>query len=498
MYDYGEHQPLPEELKNYKSFVEAQVANRRYFKRLRWFLLFALVALSGYLLDKRPETISLDKAFLALGITWLGFLPSLQYLLDRNRPPIPCFPLVGLFYATSFGLPMFASDLKLSGQWSLGNVSDTALILALMGVAGMNIAFFFSKFSLWKYVSPVQLRGPYPLGKLRTILWLLLLSHTAFLYIPFIQAVPSIGQILDPVGYVAYGMFYIIWSRGNLPPFQLGFLLGIFVPLEIIKRFASGLLAELMVLGLFMVIIVWSERKRIPIVFISITLLIYLAFSPVKNEYRNATWWSKNNTSLTVLDKAELFVDLAVKHYQKNNIFSQNKSSQDSTQGSLVSRSAHIITFSQVIKDTPSRVPYWNGETYLPIFTSYIPRIFWPDKPVLTTGNSFGRRYNYLDKTDETTSFNLPLIVEMYANFGSLGVLIGMPLLGLLLAFLEQKFNRSGMTSLEVTIGATVLFRLIYQESSLSLLTGSIINISLALYCLFKIFLSKSRSAPHQ
>lgn len=495
MYDYGENNSSSELLQSYSNNVisQAQIANRRYFKRLFWFTLFALVAVSAYLLDQRLVSISIDKALLALGITWLGFLPSLLYLLDRNRPPMPFFPLVGLFYATSFGLPMFASDLKLPDRWSLTNVSSTALILVLLGIAGMTIAFFTSKSLLWKNFSPIRLPGPYPLGKLLTLLWLLLLSHLAFLCIPSVREIPSVGQLLDPIGYLAYGMFYIIWSRGYLSSPQIWLLLGVFLPLEIMQRLVSGALAQLMLLGLFMVIFIWYERKRIPITLVSITLIFFMAFNSVKGEYRYLTWAGGRFSQVSVMEKTQLFIDLAVRKYQYNGISSQDKNFYDSDFNSVVSRTAHIVVFSEVVKDTPTRVAYWGGETYLPLITSYIPRILFPDKPTERTGNNFGRRYNYLGSYDYTTSFNLPWIVEMYANFGDLGVLIGMPLVGLLLAFLEQKLNRPGMNPVEFGIGATVLFRLVYQESNFSLMTGSVITLSLALYVLFKVCLGSQR-----
>jgi hypothetical protein len=495
MYDYDDTQPSSEQLQtqwqNLLQEQKKQLANRRYLKRLRWFLLFALVVGSGYLLDNRPTWLSLDKALLALGITWLGFLPSLQYLIARNRAPMPFFPLVGLFYATSFGLPMFASE-KIIGRWSLANVSSTALILVLLGVAEMNIAFFASKSFLWHKISPIRLPGPYSLSKLLTLLWLLLLPHIAFLYIPSVREIPSLGQFLEPIGYVAYGMFYIIWSRGNLPSSQVWLLLGVFVPLEIMQRFASGALAQLMLLFLFMVIVIWYERQRMPITLIGITLIFFLLFNSVKGEYRYLTWRG-NFSQVSVIEKVQLFVELAVKKYQISSISSQGKTSRDDALNSVVSRTAHIAVFSEVVKDTPAKVSYWGGETYLPLITSYIPRALFPNKPTERTGNNFGRRYNYLGSNDYTTSFNLPWLVEMYANFGSLGVVIGMPLLGLLLAFLEQKLNRPGMNPLEFVIGATVLFRLVYQESNFSLMTGSVITLSLALYVLFKVYLGDQR-----
>ena len=487
MYESGENQPLPSQLQNYNqtAFIKEQISNRRYFKKLLNFTLLALVAASGYLLFKRPASVSLDNAFLALMIIWLGLLPSLEYLLNRHRSPMPFFPMVGLFYATSFGLPTFASEQEASCRWSLANVSSTALILVILALIGMNAAFFISKSSLWKHVSPIRLPGPYALGRLRTLLWLFLGAHLAYLYVPSVRGIPSLGQLLDPIGYVAYGMFYIIYSRGKLPVIQTWLLFGICVPLEIIPRFASGSLAQIMLLGLFMVIVILHESKRIPFVFISITLVFFLIFNSVKGEYRSLVWFGGKNSNLSPIEKVQLFIDVAIKHYQTPSAQSQQKGSQDS----VVSRTAHILLFSNVIEDTPAIVPYWRGETYLPLLTSYIARALLPDKPIENTGNKFGRRYNYLGSNDFTTSYNLPWLVELYANFGTWGVLLGMPFFGLLLAFLEQKFNHPEMTSLEFVIGNTVLFGLVYQESNFSLMTGSIVNLSLALYVLFKFFL---------
>lgn len=496
MYDHGsETEAFSYQLPKYQeiALIKAQRAQRRYFTMLRWFLIFALVAASAYLLAHRPEWLEIDRAFLALVITWLGFLPSLQYLLDRNHPPMPFFPLVGIFYATSFGLPMFASEQEFAEGWSLINVSFTALLLVLLGVAGMNIAFFTSKSSLWKKVSPIRLPSPLPQSKLQSLLWLLLCSHIAYLYVPSIRAIPSIGQFLEPIGYIAYGMFYILSSREKLPVIQTWIVFGVCVPLEIIPRFASGSLAPLMLFGLFMIIVIWYESKRIPIIFISITLVFFLMFNSVKHEYRNLVWFEGKYSNISPIEKVQLFLDVAIKHYQNPRSGSQDESSVDSATGSVVGRSAHIILFSKVVQDTPTKVPYWNGQTYSYLLTSYVPRALWSDKPVQSVGNNFGRRYNYLGKNDFVTSLNLPWIVEMYANFGYLGVLIGMPLVGVFLAFLEQKLNHPNMNSLEFVVGATLSFRLIYQESNFSLLIGNLLPLLLTLYILFNVYLGGRR-----
>ncbi|MBW4670266.1 MAG: hypothetical protein KME60_23340 [Cyanomargarita calcarea GSE-NOS-MK-12-04C] len=493
MYSSTDIQTYWQQIQNH---LKSEKASYRYIKLLRQIFLLGLILHSIHLMDTRPERLPLENALLALGITWLGFLPMILYLYNRNRPPMPFFPLVGLFYATSFGLPNFNADNVGTGRLTLNNVTTESLELTLIALAGMNIAYILSKSWLLKNVTPIKLADTYPVKKLINFLWILLLAHISYLYIPAIKNIPSIGQLLDPLGYVTYGLFYILSHGGFLPQFQAGLLLFVFLPIELIPRLASGLLAEIMVFFLFMFNVVWYTRKRIPIVVLTILGIVYLTFAPVKEDYRKLTW-NKNNpaSSGNPIEKLQVFVDLAVDYHQKNTFGSESNNSINEKQkkkdkDKLVSRSAHIITLSAVVEDTPDRVPYWNGVTYLPVFTKYIPRLVWPDKPAETVGNEFGRRYNYLQSDDDVTSYNLPWIVEMYANFGRVGVVGGMSLLGLLLAFLEQKMNHPAMNAVEFVFGATCLFGLVYQEANFSLIAGNIMNLSVALYLIFK-FISK-------
>jgi len=94
---------------------------------------------------------------------------------------------------------------------------------------------------------------------------------------------------------------------------------------------------------------------------------------------------------------------------------------------------------------------------------------------------------------DNTTSFNVPWLVEMYANFGSTGVIVGMLLVGLLFAYCDGKFNRPGITMLELMAGTALLFDLFDQESNFSLMVGSKILFWIVLYTALNIMLKDSK-----
>ena len=136
---------------------------------------------------------------------------------------------------------------------------------------------------------------------------------------------------------------------------------------------------------------------------------------------------------------------------------------------------------------TPEPIGYWNGTTYKLLFTNLVPRFLWRNKPMERVGQDFGHRYGFLDDNDTITSINLPWLVEMYINFGTWGVLLGMPLVGCVFALLTEKLGRPGMNYLEFVVGATILFRLsIDQESNISLVAGPILLLMIALGAFFR------------
>jgi hypothetical protein len=61
-----------------------------------------------------------------------------------------------------------------------------------------------------------------------------------------------------------------------------------------------------------------------------------------------------------------------------------------------------------------------------------------------------------------------------------------MGMIGLLLAFLNQLFNRPEMNPVEFVYGTSLIFGLFYQESSFALVIGGVFLLSISLYILLK------------
>jgi hypothetical protein len=68
---------------------------------------------------------------------------------------------------------------------------------------------------------------------------------------------------------------------------------------------------------------------------------------------------------------------------------------------------------------------------YIPIY-AFIPRVIWPDKPILDQGVRFGRLLlvGGLEGANSLTSFGMYHIGDLYVSFGTVGLFVGMCALG--------------------------------------------------------------------
>jgi hypothetical protein len=111
---------------------------------------------------------------------------------------------------------------------------------------------------------------------------------------------------------------------------------------------------------------------------------------------------------------------------------------------------AHDESLEKVLEWTPSRVPFWNGESYKNFFLQLIPRIFWPSKPHWNLDNDFGQRYGYLDAKDTKTEVVFSYFAEGYMNFGWGAVFAVAIFMALLIPLVEKisEFDLHGYYSI--------------------------------------------------
>lgn len=82
---------------------------------------------------------------------------------------------------------------------------------------------------------------------------------------------------------------------------------------------------------------------------------------------------------------------------------------------------------------------FQNGYTLIPMLTAFIPRIIWPEKLDVQTGQVLNKEFHV--STVAYTYISPSHLGEMYWNFGWGGIVVGMSAFGVLIGFLGGRFD---------------------------------------------------------
>lgn len=464
--------------------------------------------MTGVAIAFTPAGIHTPAALLGLAIVWVGLLPGVFYLVKpaSERPPCPLFALTGVFYAVLFGFPTFLTEgirspangkIQFFGGHFIDTIQPEAQILVLVGLGCLWMGYYgiralinerMPRFRLpsCSYAVPLS----FPL-RVQILLWALGIAHIIYLAVPQFHAWPSVGQFLKPVGLLVFAGFYVLWHRRQLPRWQALVVFGIGLPTELMLLLKTGFLFGIaMIAVLYVVLRTWLHGRPPWLFMIVVPILLTLAYPVGGSGFRQIVWHTQPN--INPIEAAKEYGHVFVNFYRQrlNRLISKDAPGAEpdrepTVYASAIRRIAHINVMSYAVEKTPREIPYWQGETYKPLLTSWIPRIVWPDKPREIAGYSFAVRYGLVEPHETWQSVNLPWIIEMYINFGKVGVLVGMTLAGMLIMFLEHFFSRPDMTPIETVIGTAIILPLFFQESNFSLMTGSLLPLTVALWLYF-------------
>jgi hypothetical protein len=425
------------------------------------------------------RVVSWDIALYGILIIWVSLIPLIR---PSNDDAIPFFPAIGIFYAVFFGLPVFlipfawadADSITLYNRAAVGIIDSDGLAIALGGISSMVLAYYSTAF-VWRRVPSLRFAASVEnSASVKILLWGLALAHLAYLYLPTIQSLPSIGQLLGPAGYVAIAGFYLLWQRKRISAMEKIVLASMAV-LEIYARLRALMLTEIILLAIFVIFLLWRERR--------FRLIGWLAAAGVMVFpliYSSTTAFRQ--TADPGAARLATVLPGVAKVIRQGGPENAINTWLGGRLEPIIKRTGAIWTFLYVDRLSPDPVPYWHGETYLPLVTSWIPRALYPDKPQERAGADFGFRYRIIPATDiSNTSVNLPWMVELLANFGRGGVIGGMFAIGLLLGGLNRIFNIRAAGDVAFAVSLTLIFPLVYPESNFSLMLGSLLPLTAAL-----------------
>jgi hypothetical protein len=167
--------------------------------------------------------------------------------------------------------------------------------------------------------------------------------------------------------------------------------------------------------------------------------------------------------------------------------------SSEPASGGLMDRSANLAQITNVV-NLVEKNGFYEGGASSPILIALIPRILWPDKPLIQLGAWFALEIGVGSKTEIGTSnnsINMTVAGELYLDFGWLGVVFGSLFFG---AFLAVLWNATHFYQSEYNITGTIFGGYLFI---LSLGSYADLQIVITLLSTYLFFYFVKRIASH-
>jgi hypothetical protein len=426
---------------------------------------------------------------------------------QSNRPTgaVPLLALLGVIHAIYYALPVLVQD-RVVGMLVEPPVAalERALDLGLLGVLGFALGQALP--SLGKPAVSTGTRGLLPARRspdvprlkaidqrpgtdltshaqpdvaptwhaerARALMWMCLPSGVLAEFCLRSGLVPGLliqpAKLLALLLQVGLGLAVLLWRRSELPRSTAIPLLAVGVPLFLLASLSEGAIGAAVKGGAFLLALAWATGARVPLSALLLLAAGALILRGGAMEFRSLSKQHPHLVAEGGLERAATFVRLSLQEFERDG-------GQRSFE-TILDRLSQVALLGHVVDKTPLAVPYWGGSSYVSLPQSLVPRAFWPDKPVKDLGQRFAHRYAIIDAEDRNTSINFPQLIEMYCNFGALGVFAGMAVFGLFCRILMRRLYGAGVGPVAALLGALWLGGLASVESDLSLVVGGMLQ----------------------
>jgi hypothetical protein len=368
----------------------------------------------------RAEVSDPFQLYLGIAMIILAVLPSLLWA-KRARFGLPLFEVFMLTGINTYAIPL------LSGHQALSAFKPDVITKAAIGVVLFqliaNFTFTFTKARpkrtrFWSHeIIARDISRLLGYGMAITTAYTVIVAYTDWIPSDLTGIVRAIGY---GVGIIATFIQCRRWGTGELLAHEkvsFSILLIIQIIFSWVSLFLVGGIS-IMVLGLLGYV---SGSKKIPFLLLALVLPLVAVLHNGKSTMRDLYWEGglppPPITSLPAFFTEWIGYGLDAEIQAKRN---------DSNR--LLERTSLFHLMCLVTSLSPERQPYLYGETYAQIPGQFVPRFFWPEKPVGHISTYTLSIYYGLQRVEDTakTTIGFGLLTEAYANFGFFGLgLIG-------------------------------------------------------------------------
>jgi hypothetical protein len=433
-----------------------------------------------------PQVIA---AFILCWIPWAAY----QEWVRGPREKIPLFVLIGVMYWLAYALPLFWLRHGINLVTGRHQLSDNAvtqsLYLVVFGVAalgfGMAVAGrvrFMESFRLdihrsparWHYLRFVLLAA----ALLRIAVPISMLGGEGRQFLAIIETiVPS----------VAFAILLRYYLRGAAISMDK-ILLGGYAGIALIAGISSGWLGSFVGVAIMATAVYIYERRKFPLVAIMIGIPVVLFLQPGKEKFRQQYW--RTGASESYVERSNFWMDSSWSAWREA-LSNADEGQARNLASETLGRLSLLQQTANVMESTPDRVPYQNGRLYSYMLVTFIPRLFWPDKPSVNDSNRWYQVTYQMTMRNNLNGVSIAVgyLPESYINFGWFGSPVVMFCLGILLGLFDRIFLRPGSGLLLNSIGVALLPQLLPVEAQLAqYIAGFAQQVAVALIALAPMF----------
>jgi O-antigen polysaccharide polymerase Wzy len=262
---------------------------------------------------------------------------------------------------------------------------------------------------------------------------------------PVLTFIVMLGHLLGPLGVLILAYGYARF-RGA---FWLTLILMV-VCTHVVVGFITDIKAEALIGGAIVILVRTLVDNRVPRAWLAGAVAFVVLAFPIFQAYRVEVAGERGLNRLQALRELPKVLEIAFSAREKVSSGRPQQRSQ-----TFVERSSSKWNMETLVQHAGVDTPFLGGTTLVAIPMAFVPRLLAPDKADVSVGQLFSKK---ILKSTEDTYISISHLGELYWNFGWGGVLIGMPLAGLVLGFVGAKSSlerRMSMTRLLVLM-ATV------------------------------------------
>ncbi len=418
------------------------------------------------------------------GFLLLAF-PCWSFVKWRRAPRerLPLFAMISFMYWLYFAFPLFWGARTISTLWALEEIMPDeaitkSMVMAVLGDAclwlGMNSRIgrrlvlrakpdIPADSSRWLY-----LRIMIVLGTL--VCWN---EASARVLGEGGRQIVLIFQSFIPM--VAFAVLFRNYLFGYATRLDK-VLIVTFLIARLIVGLSSGWLGEMAFVIVSCAAIYIGERKRVPRFAVALAIIYMLFFQVGKPAFREMYWDGEAQASR--IERLAFWVKESKAEWGSAlSGEAAGKTTEDLVHSSL-SRISLLTETAHVINLTPAIVPYQHGRLYSYLAAMLIPRFLWPDKPTIVEANQFFQvAYGFTPEEQlGSVSLSIGISAEAYINWGWIGVVFIMIILGVLLDFFQSTFLSETSGLLFRALGVALLPGFLTIESQFALYLGGVIQ----------------------